>query len=70
MPTNGCPLLQVAQHYVLGIQMLTKALGWHVLALNAHVGVGDLEAVGNALGTIIASPFHDKFVVLFNFPKY
>jgi len=57
-------LLQVAQHYILGIQTLTKALGWHVLALNSHVGVGDLEPVGNALGTIIASPFHDKFVIL------
>ena len=57
-------LLQVAQHYITGIQTLTKALGWHILALNSHIGVGDLEPVGNAVGTIIASPFHDKFVVL------
>ena len=35
-----------------------------MLALNSHVGVGDLESVGTALGAIIASPFHDKFVVL------
>jgi len=53
----------VAQHYIFGIQTLSKALGWHILALNNHIGVGDLEPVGNAVGTIIASPFHDKFVI-------
>ena len=55
-------VLQVAQHYILCIQTFTKSLGWHVLALNNHIGVGDLEPVGNAVGAIIASPFHDKFV--------
>jgi len=55
-------MLQVAQHYILCIQTFTRSLGWHVLALNNHIGVGDLEPVGNAVGAIIASPFHDKFV--------
>jgi len=54
--------VQVAQHYILCIQTFTKSLGWHVVALNNHIGVGDLEPVGNAVGAIIASPFHDKFV--------
>jgi len=61
-------LLQMAQHYVMCIPTFTKSLGWHVLSLNNNVGVGDLEPVGNALGAIIASPFHDKFVdFLLNF---
>jgi len=55
-------LLQISQHYILCIQMFTKSLGWHVLSLNNCIGVGDLEPIGNAVGAIIASPFHDKFV--------
>jgi len=55
-------LSQVAQHYILCIQTFVKSLGWHVLAYNNHIGVGDLEPVGNALGAIIVSPFHDKYV--------
>jgi len=55
----------VAQHYILCIQTFTKSLGWHVVALNNHIGVGDLEPVGSAVGAIIASPFHDKFVNFF-----
>jgi len=58
----GLYVLQIAWHYILCIQTFTKSLGWHVLSLNTHIGVGDLEPVGNALGAIIASPFHDKFV--------
>jgi len=61
-------LLQVAQHYIVCIQTFTKSLGWHIVALNSHIGVGDLEPVGNAVGAIIASPLHDKFVkILLNF---
>jgi len=56
---------------MLCIQTFTKSLGWHVLALNNHIGVGDLEPVGNAVGAIIASPFHDKFVnFLLRFQQY
>ena len=54
---------QVTQHYLLCIhQTFTKSLGWHILSLNNHIGVGDLEPVGSAVGAIIASPFHDRFV--------
>jgi hypothetical protein len=52
--------LQIAQHKLLGIQMVARSLGWFIISVNHSVGVGDLEPTGNASGVMIGSPHHDR----------
>jgi len=55
-----CFIFKVAQHKLIGIQMVARSLGWSTLSINHHIGVGDLEPTGNAIGIMIASPYHDR----------
>lgn len=43
------------------VQMAAKLLGWKVLSISNHVGVGDLESIGNAQGIMIASPNNNRY---------
>ena len=49
-------VFQIAQHHMNTIHHLAKMMGWHVLAVNTHVGVGNMELIGSALTMMIASP--------------
>jgi mediator of RNA polymerase II transcription subunit 17 len=57
-------LCQVAQHYIVSVQTSAKSLGWQILSLNNHIGVGDLEPLGNAVGALLASPYHDRVMCI------
>ncbi|KAI0208048.1 Mediator of RNA polymerase II transcription subunit 17 [Lamellibrachia satsuma] len=49
-------LSQIAQHHIISVQTLSKMMGWPVLSVNTHLGIGDVEPVCNALAIMLASP--------------
>jgi hypothetical protein len=49
-------VFQIAKHHITTAQSLARILGWNTLSLNMHVGVGDMEPVGNAHTFVTASP--------------
>ncbi|KAL3225113.1 hypothetical protein MRX96_004694 [Rhipicephalus microplus] len=55
-------MAQVAQHQVSSVQTLAKFVGWKVLSTCNNVGVGPLEALGNASSILMASPTGDKMI--------
>lgn len=50
------PLFQMSQHQVHAVQQLAKVMGWHVLSFSNHVGLGQVESIGNASAITVASP--------------
>jgi mediator of RNA polymerase II transcription subunit 17 len=52
--------LQIAQHQISAVQTLSKMMGWQVLSINTHAGVGDMEPLGNTSTVMLASPNGEK----------
>lgn len=46
----------MSQHQVHAVQQLAKVMGWHVLSFSNHVGLGQVESIGNASAITVASP--------------
>lgn len=44
------------------VQALSKLMGWPLLAVNSHVGVGEMEPVGNVQSIMLASPMANRSV--------
>ena len=55
----------MAQHPISVVQNLAKLMGWMTLSVNSHVGVGDVEPIGNALTALLVSPSGDRLVQTF-----
>uniref|UniRef100_A0A6I8SAW8 Mediator of RNA polymerase II transcription subunit 17 n=1 Tax=Xenopus tropicalis TaxID=8364 RepID=A0A6I8SAW8_XENTR len=62
-------LSQMSQHQVLAVQQLAKVMGWHVLSFTNHVGLGQVESVGNASSITVTSPNGDYAISVRNGPE-
>lgn len=51
---------QISQHQITAVQSLAKCMGWPVLASCYNLGIGPVEALGNAASCILSSPLGDK----------
>ena len=51
---------QVSLHHINTLMHIGKWMGWHMLSINMHTGVGDMEAIGNAHTIMLASPKGDR----------
>lgn len=54
---------------MVGVQNIAKSMGWQLLASTPHLGIGNVEPLGNASSSILASPLGDRLVLLFCFRK-
>lgn len=55
---------------MVGVQNIAKSMGWQLLASTPHLGIGNVEPLGNASSSILASPLGDRLVLLFCFRKH
>lgn len=55
---------QVYQHQINAVQALAKCMGWQFLANSSHLGIGEVEALGNASSCILASPIGDRMIAV------
>lgn len=46
---------------MMGVQNIAKSMGWQLLASTPHLGIGNVEPLGNASSCILASPFGDRY---------
>lgn len=53
-------LCQVSEHHFMCVHTVAKQLGWKVMSTSNHLGVGDLEEIGNAQGIMIVSSNNDR----------
>lgn len=53
-------ICQIAQHHISTVHHLSKIMGWTALSIDNHMGVSDMEAVGNPLSILLASPNGDR----------
>ncbi|NP_001093376.1 mediator complex subunit 17 L homeolog [Xenopus laevis] len=62
-------LSQMSQHQVLAVQQLAKVMGWHLLSFSNHVGLGQVETIGNASSITVTSPNGDYAISVRNGPE-
>uniref|UniRef100_A0A674NHY4 Mediator of RNA polymerase II transcription subunit 17 n=1 Tax=Takifugu rubripes TaxID=31033 RepID=A0A674NHY4_TAKRU len=62
-------LSQMSQHQVHAVQQLAKVMGWHVLSFSNHVGLGQVESIGNASAITVASPNGENAISVRNGPE-
>jgi len=51
---------QIHQHQIAAVQALAKCMGWQILSNSPHLGLGDVQQMGNASSCILASPMGDR----------
>ncbi|XP_064623431.1 mediator of RNA polymerase II transcription subunit 17-like isoform X2 [Lineus longissimus] len=61
-------LCQIAQHQISAVQTLSKMMGWQVLSINTHAGVGDMEPLGNTSTVMLASPTGERVLSIRSAP--
>lgn len=61
----------INQHQILAVQALAKCMGWQFLSNSSHLGLGNVEPLGNASSCMLASPtgnysdFYDSILIIF-----
>jgi hypothetical protein len=48
----------------MGVQNIARSMGWQLLASTPFLGIGNVEPLGSAGSSILASPLGDRFVNL------
>lgn len=57
-------LQQICQHQITGLQSLSRCMAWQLLSNSNHLGIGDVEPLGNANSILIASPLADRIIAV------
>ncbi|XP_065209478.1 mediator of RNA polymerase II transcription subunit 17 [Planococcus citri] len=57
-------LCQIHHHQMIGVQNLAKSMGWQLLTSTPHLGIGNVEPLGNASSCILASPLGDRLIAI------
>lgn len=57
-------LQQICQHQITGLQNLSRCMAWQLLSNSNHLGIGDVEPLGNANAILIASPLGDRIIAV------
>lgn len=50
---------------MVGIQNIAKSMGWQLLASTPYLGIGNVEPLGNASSSILASPLGDRYIFIY-----
>ncbi|KAJ1519309.1 hypothetical protein ONE63_004608 [Megalurothrips usitatus] len=57
-------ICQIQQHQITAVQALAKCMGWQTLSNSMHLGVGEVQQMGNASSCILASPMGDRLIAV------
>ncbi|KAE8748436.1 hypothetical protein FOCC_FOCC004867 [Frankliniella occidentalis] len=57
-------ICQIQQHQITAVQALAKCMGWQLLSNNTHLGVGEVQQMGNASSCMLASPMGDRLIAV------
>ncbi|KAG5683576.1 hypothetical protein PVAND_012849 [Polypedilum vanderplanki] len=57
-------LQQNCQHQISGLQNLSRCMAWQLLSNSNHLGIGDVEPLGNANSILISSPLGDRVIAV------
>ncbi|XP_055906764.1 mediator of RNA polymerase II transcription subunit 17 [Eupeodes corollae] len=57
-------LCQINQHQISCLLNLARCMAWQVLSNSNHLGIGEVEPLGNASSCLLASPNSDRMIAV------
>lgn len=57
-------LCQINQHQISCLLNLARCMAWQVLSNSSHLGIGEVEPLGNATSALLASPNSDRMIAV------
>lgn len=57
-------LCQINYHQISGLQLVAKAMAWQTLSNSNHLGIGQIEPLGNATSCLLSSPNGDRMLAV------